>query len=136
MRDKPDVEIEEKRCAGKIRERGKFGERAACNHLFQLKKLLVLMGFVKNFDRAVETDPLLAAHQRFITEDGTGARFDYRLERIFNDEFRKGHDLVAGVAAYDTRFDGGSQGHANLHCDLFFFAGKMQQNDQRTLSSM
>jgi hypothetical protein len=95
-----------------------------------LQQLIVLVGLVEDFDRRIEAEPLLTAHQRFIAEGDAGAGFDDRLEGVFDNELGEGYDLIAGVATDERRFDGGSQRHAVLHCDNCFVVFRREAIEQ------
>ncbi len=99
VRDQPDVEIEEKRRGRIIAERRKLGERPAGDHLLQLQQLGGAMRLIEDFDRGIEADAFLPAHQGLVAEDRARPCFDNWLESIFDDEFREGHDLIAGITA-------------------------------------
>ena len=117
-------------------ERRELRQRAAGNHLLERQKLVGAIGLVEDFDRGIEANTLLPAHERFIAEYRSGSGFDDRLEGVFYDELSKRHDLIAGIATNDAGRDGGSQRHAILHCEVFYFAAKMEEKGQRTLSPM
>jgi hypothetical protein len=70
-------------------------------------KLAGLLRLVEQFERRLEAQPLEAAHQRLVAEDGARRDLGDRLEGVFDGELCQRDDLVVTEAAQGQHFGGG-----------------------------
>ncbi len=109
--DQPHIEVEEKRDVGEMRQGRKLGKRPARHHLLKRHQLARGRSLVKQIERRVVTDTVMAPHQAFIAKHRTGADLDDWLEGIFDDKLGKCEQLVIGEATQDARVHRGARNH-------------------------
>lgn len=83
MRNEPHIEIEEKRGGGEVGQGGKFRQRPACEHLLKRLQLAIGSSLIEKRQRIGKTQPVMATHQRFITENRACRCLDNRLKCRF-----------------------------------------------------
>ncbi len=133
--DQPDVEIDEKRGGGEIRQGRELGKRPSRHHLLDSEKLPLLLGLIKQIQGRGEADAVTATHQRLVAKHCSGRHFDDGLEGTFEHQLRKCEQLVSRIPPENGRLDLGGRCHDLLRTHgTLEHARSVIQNPQQSLS--